>query len=277
VSTYMNEQIRRLVAENFLTPTDTNGNLIPGFEVKLNQLVDSVLHYAEVWDATGRNTLGLVDAVIATYDFLEDPEWFTIDKGMTRLMEALKNALAANTLRSGVQVLGIARNEHDQRVKVSYSPVGSHSPTTDLFDAVLVTAPFGSVRLMDFSGMGFSYGKQQAIRTLQYDQYTKIFVQFPKRWWDDSCLQGGASRTDLPVRTITYLSNNDSLPAENKHVLLASYTRANEAVVWGNTDRHTIKEIVVRDLNSLHGTSITLTVLSPSNFSISHTVSLSRL
>jgi len=270
VVSYMRERVLYLVDKNFNKPSNDTA-----FEAKLNQLIDSVVHFGEIWDlATGHGILSLVDSAIATYDFLGSHPWYTIEHGMSRITDGLEAALSGNVIiKKGVRVIGLTKPDPAaQPVNVIYSLVNSHETfPPESFAAVLVTAPFGSVRMFDLSTLEFSYGKLQAIRTLQYDHSTKIFVQFPSRWWDTlNLMQGGSSRTDLPIRTVVYPSYGLDKPVNSKHVLLASYTWANDAVIWGNIDKHTLKEVVVRDLNTLHGTNFTAQEISDNEI-VAHT------
>jgi len=51
---------------------------------------------------------------------------------------------------------------------------------------------------------------------------------------------------------VVYPSYGLKLPVTDPHILLASYTWGNDAVIWGNTDKLTLKEVTLRDLSTLH-------------------------
>lgn len=225
----------------------------PIFQQKLDALVESVLQYREINStATGHNDDGLVGQSLSTLG--GSPEhWWLINNGMDNLPKTLGvHPLVKDILKKGRRVLGLAKE--GGKVKVSYSEYHSSEVKNEIFDLVLVTAPFGSVRLFDMSGMEFSQEKTQAIRILQYDHSTKILVQFGGRFWEEhNKLQGGASRTDLPIRTVIYPSIGVNLPVQTPSVLLASYTWGNDAIIWGHTDNYTLREVVLRNLEILHG------------------------
>jgi len=218
---------------------------------KVEGLVDSVLHFAEMTEsATGLNNLALVESVIDSRNFASGQKWHTVKDGMHHFPDALASKLDQGKIIREAQVTAIEPADGGS-VKITWE----HKAVTnsEVFDTVLVTAPFGSVRFMNIS-VPFTYGKKQAIRSLNYDHSTKIFAQFPKRWWEleENKVVGGASLTDLPVRTVVYPSYglNDS----GKGVLLCSYTWQNEAIMWANVDERTKKEVVIRNLSLLHGT-----------------------
>ena len=81
-----------------------------------------------------------------------------------------------------------------------------------------------------------SYTKRIAIRALNYDTSTKVALRFQTRWWEDpqvmkkhGPIKGGASNTDMPIRTCVYPSYGWHATGPLPGVLLASYTWAQDA------------------------------------------------
>jgi len=216
---------------------------------KVQGLIDSVLHYTEIaMAATGLNNLALVECVIDGRNFPSEGKWVTIKGGMEKLPKALADRLRPDTLKLGAQVTTLSQQKGSRKVEVGW--VEGREKKSEIFDAVIVTAPFGAVRFLDID-IPFTYGKRQAIRSLNYDHATKIFAQFPERWWEThNHILGGVTDTDIPIRGVVYPSYG--IGDKGKGVLLASYTWANDAIMWANTDEHLRKEAIVRDLEKLH-------------------------
>ncbi|CAG8815009.1 4350_t:CDS:1, partial [Racocetra fulgida] len=86
------------------------------------------------------------------------------------------------------------------------------------------------------------------------------------RFWEKSPLEtgglqttsnvgivGGASSTDLPVRTIVYPSYYQGLPANGSGVLLASYTWGNDAAKFAPYTEEELFEFALKDIVTIHG------------------------
>jgi hypothetical protein len=63
-------------------------------------------------------------------------------------MESFLKSVKPDVIKMGVRVTGLSKIlQGRQRVIVTYSERHLSSPAHETFDAVLVTAPFGSVRM----------------------------------------------------------------------------------------------------------------------------------
>jgi len=131
----------------------------------------------------------------------------------------------------------------------------------------------------------FSYEKFQAIRKLNYDHSTKIFLQYESRFWDPITTQaadlhaktkdtghhattpvkaqsgsglgtkigrGGTTSSDLPIFKTVY----PSYGTRNLCVLLASYTWTNDAVLIANMSTEERIAVVQKNLRLLHGQDV---------------------
>ncbi len=68
---------------------------------------------------------------------------------------------------------------------------------TAVYDHVILTIPFSTLRQVDYSKAEFDELKQLAIRELQYGTVTKLNLLFSRRFWLD-LLADGTIFTDLP-------------------------------------------------------------------------------
>lgn len=102
--------------------------------------------------------------------------------------------------------------------------------------SVFNTTTMGCLGQMDTSGLPLTTDQQTAIRALSYDRSCKIAIKFSSAWWVDlgvTAAMGGASATDLPIRTTVYPSWIDG-DKTNPAVLICSYTWALDATKLGS-------------------------------------------
>lgn len=141
--------------------------------------------------------------------------------------------------------------QSEDGVTVSYQR-GRQSSLTDLqADVVLVTTTTKAALFMDFVP-SLSVPKMEALRTAHYIGLTKVFLTFSRRFWEDEGIQGGKGVTDRPSRFIHYPSHG--FPGNRTvGVLLASYTWSDDTEVFSGSSDAEVKELVLRDLEGLHG------------------------
>ena len=70
------------------------------------------------------------------------------------ILTALAASLKPETIKMGKRVIGLSGKGHGP-VHVKYTERVAHSPKSEKFDSVLVTAPFGSVRLLGIFCVSF--------------------------------------------------------------------------------------------------------------------------
>lgn len=117
-------------------------------------------------------------------------------------------------------------------------------------DYAICTLPFSVMRHID-TEPAFSPGKQKAIRQLHYDAATKVFLQVRRPFWQETDgILGGTTVTDLPVRRVVYPSG--PLDADQRAVLLASYTWGQDALRWSALDPDQRIEHALRDVARIH-------------------------
>jgi monoamine oxidase len=118
-------------------------------------------------------------------------------------------------------------------------------------DYAIVAIPFSVLREIEVLGTPFSRDKQRAIRELNYNASTKILFQTRHRFWQQQDgIVGGTTVTDLGIRRICYPSFSD--PAEERGVLLASYTWGQDALRWGAMSAEDMIEQALEDVAQIH-------------------------
>jgi monoamine oxidase len=116
-------------------------------------------------------------------------------------------------------------------------------------DRVIVAVPFPMLRHIE--GIEhFSYGKQQAIQGLNYDESGKILLQCRRRFWEeDDGIFGGGTQTDLAIRSLWYPEHSQET---GRGVLLVSYTWARDAQRWSHLSREEQIRQAIEELAKIH-------------------------
>ncbi len=166
--------------------------------------------------------------------------------GMDALPRAFYSQLKPN-IRFGAEVMSIEQSPDE--VTVHYrTNAGRYSVKGDY---AVCAVPFSVLRDIEVTGVEFSREKQKAIRELNYNASTKILFQVRHRFWEgEDGIVGGTTVTDLPIRRICYPSFSD--PANERGVLLASYTWGQDALRWGAMDAETMLEQALEDVAAIH-------------------------
>jgi len=165
--------------------------------------------------------------------------------GMDQLPEAFYRHLARR-LRFGAQVQAVTQDADS--VTVHYrTRAGTCSETGDY---VVCTVPLGLLRHLDFQPP-LARAKYRAIRQLNYNASTKIFLQVRHRFWESADgIVGGTTTTDLPIRRMVYPSHSD--PHDPRGVLLASYTWGQDAARWGALSAEERVSLAIKDVAKIH-------------------------
>lgn len=144
--------------------------------------------------------------------------------GMDRLPMAFLPELE-NRIQFGAAMVTL--DYTDDSVTVHYqSQTGLQQVTGDF---AIVAIPYPALRFVDVL-KPFSAGKQMALRQLHYIDGVKVLLQCRRRFWEeDEGLFGGATVTDLPIRSIYYPEHGRET---KKGVLLGSFTFGEDANPW---------------------------------------------
>jgi monoamine oxidase len=168
--------------------------------------------------------------------------------GMDRLPYRLAKTLADN-LVFNARVTAITANanagyaiHYDHRVTHARS-----EPKPAEF--VILAAPFSALTHVRLDGV-VNTTHLRAIRSLHYDNATKIILEFSKRFWEDDGIHCGRSFTDLPIRWVYYPSKEQN--QGKRGVLLASYTWGEDSLRWGSLGKEDRIRFAVRDIETLH-------------------------
>lgn len=120
---------------------------------------------------------------------------------------------------------------------------------------VVITLPINILRGLTFSPP-LPYDYYKAFESISVEASTKIMIQSRTRFWengnDNVRIQGGFTKTNMPISQIHYPSNPGfTIPSTERGVLMC-YTWKNEALLFGSqTQQNAIAE-VVEELAEIH-------------------------
>jgi len=182
-------------------------------------------------------------------------------------MDRLPNAFLPQLKEDILFHQKITRIFQDQKGVTIY---GMHQQTSKHFsitgDLAIVTIPFTALRFVKLDPYeSFSYYKRRAIRELNYMASTKIMIEFKSRFWERVGQYGGRSITDLPIRFSYYPSYG--IGTEGHAVLLASFTWADEALVWDSLSEQERIQYALMNLAEIYGNLVYNEYVSGSSFS----------
>ncbi|MEM7590378.1 MAG: FAD-dependent oxidoreductase [Cyanobacteria bacterium P01_A01_bin.83] len=133
------------------------------------------------------------------------------------------------------------------KVTVTYDTLAGRFQETA--DYLIVTIPFSLMRHIEVTP-SFSPRKRRAIRQLNYDSSSKIFIQCSSRFWeDDDGIHGGGTVTDLPIRNVYYPQHGKET---GRGALLASYTWGRDAEAFASLPRDYLIRQAIENLREIH-------------------------
>lgn len=150
-----------------------------------------------------------------------------------------------SAIRFAAEMVALEQSESD--ITIHYKTVAGHERVTG--DYAVLAVPFPALRFVDVL-TPFSAGKQRAIRQLHYMPWVKILLQYKRRFWeDDDDIFGGDSTTDLPIRNLFYpLQGRET----GRGVILASFTGADDAIMWGALSAEERIARAAQDVDKIH-------------------------
>lgn len=145
------------------------------------------------------------------------PTMFQPVGGMDQISQGFMRAMKDLPIRYNARVTQIAQN--DGQVTVSYENPQSGETGQAAADWCICTLPLPILGQIELQA---SQAMLAAIRAVPYSSYTKIGLEFRRRFWEeDEAIYGGTSVTDQEIQLISY--PNDRFLSDGPAVLLAGY------------------------------------------------------
>jgi monoamine oxidase len=91
----------------------------------------------------------------------------------------------------------------------------------------------------------------QAIEDIFTATSTKIILQTKTRFWENKGIQGGFSKTNLPIGQIHYVKPDPGFDSTNQGIILI-YTWKNEALIFGSLTQDQVKQEAIDQLAEIH-------------------------
>jgi monoamine oxidase len=120
-------------------------------------------------------------------------------------------------------------------------------------DAVILTIPLNIMRQVEFSP-SLPQDVNDAIGGIRYEPSTKIFLGFRERFWEKGkypIVNGGISRTDLPISQIVYPSK-ETCDDKSKRGVLLLYTWNKEALLFSSQPQDEALTEALREVQTVY-------------------------
>ena len=197
-------------------------------------------------------------------------EWWSadmhhIDGGMYKLPEKFtqQNVHGWNqdvhlqeniTFNVTVNEIKYTSREDEKKVVVKGYYSTSGQPFEMEGDEVIVTTPLHIIRQIKFvhtvGTPEFPSEFYKALEDIWYGPSTKIMIQTKTRFWEQANIQGGFSKTNLPIGQLHYPTAVDE-PRSEKGILLV-YTWKAEALQFGSLHPQIAVREAVRQIATIH-------------------------
>ncbi|KAJ6605316.1 hypothetical protein DFH09DRAFT_1242165 [Mycena vulgaris] len=163
-----------------------------------------------VLSQTNQFALSVPELVMQNLDFNTE-KWVTIDRGMSRLPNAMTSIVGSQNITYGARVTG---------------------PLEETFDRIILAIPPATLKMIMDRSL-WPVDKEMAIRSMHFEPLYKMGLRFKTRFWErtepNRPSHGGQSTTDLPIRWVVFPSNG--IGADGPGVLLI-YAWMSDASAW---------------------------------------------
>ena len=203
------------------------------------------------------------------------PHMHRIDGGMSKLPDAfahqLKDKIKLNFTVNEIEYFAPPGNDKHTRVVVRgfQRQKNAHiSKCSVEGHAVIVTTPVHILRQIKFKAVeSHVLGEKstpplppqfyKAIEDIWYGPSTKIMIPCKSRFWEKdptNPIQGGFSKTDLPIGQLHYPSNPgfNSIPGGIKGGILVCYTWKSEALMFGSLKKPIAIAEAIQQIAEIH-------------------------
>ena len=245
-------------------------------QLKNNEMLEEVdketlkvLEYLHPWPLDAIIGYGAISYTlsleVSLVDWLRDElgEWWkdpmhTFEEGMQMLPRAFSkpNTKGWNTdidLAKNITFGVKAREIHYKPGSVEVICHNSSTKKDQMFtgDIVIVTLPLNIVRQMTFSPP-LPPTMYKAIENISYNPSTKIMLQCKTQFWQEDRLDGGFSKTNMPIGQLHYPSNPDfKIPKTDRGILMC-YTWKQEALLFGSQNSQDAIAEAVKEISMIH-------------------------
>ena len=118
-------------------------------------------------------------------------------------------------------------------------------------ERVIITLPINIIRGLKFSPPlpGPYY---QAFENIHIEPSTKIMLQCRRRFWQNEGIQGGFSKTNMPIGQLHYPSNPEFKIPNDERGILISYTWKSEALLFGSQTPEKALSEAIEEVSKIH-------------------------
>ncbi|KAJ7474038.1 hypothetical protein FB451DRAFT_1466533 [Mycena latifolia] len=215
---------------------------VMGYSPSLVDFLETVL------SQTNQFALSVPELVMQNMDFNTE-QWVTIDRGMSRLPDAMASIVGHENITYGARVTGIQPTSNG---RVILRAVGMKGTLEATFDRVILAIPPAALRMIIDRPL-WPVDKEMAIRTIHFQPLYKMGLRFKRRFWEhiapNQPSMGGQNTTDLPIRWVVFPSNG--IGAEGPGVLLV-YAWMSDASAWLPLSHTERRDLALRCIAKLY-------------------------
>lgn len=215
------------------------------------------------WLETNNTGSGLFDrafseSVMDSFDFTgygkQTIQWYCIDGGSSHLTRSMERT-TKQPVQHRKHVRGYIQNPETKEITVRVA--GEHEGDRLPYTTVFNTTSLPCLQRMDLTDLNLHPTQKDAIRSLCYDDSTKVAMKFSYPWWITRCgiTRGGEATTDTPIRKCVYPSYSVNDPHDHSAVLICSYTWSQDATRIGSLiTRHDdeLRDLILDHLARIH-------------------------
>ena len=180
---------------------------------------------------------------------------FRVVGGNQRLPEAIAQHLPNESIKLKHRLIAIRRNRNES-VTLTFETNNGNIDVN--CDHAVLTLPFSTLRLVDYSHAGFDELKQTAITQLGYGTNSKLFLEFDTRYWREQGTwpqpNNGFITTDLDIRVLW----DSTQGQESEKGILVSFTGGSIGASYRpdksyttSTESEKVREYAQRSLQQL--------------------------
>ena len=142
-------------------------------------------------------------------------------------------------------------NYSERTAIVTYHDEATGSDRKCEGNAVIVTLPIQIIRQLKFTPP-LPYNYYAALENINYGPSTKILLQCRERFWEREGINGGFSKTNMPIGQLHYPSNPEfKIPSTDRGILMC-YTWKQEALLFGSQSPKDAIAEAVREIEEIH-------------------------
>ncbi|CAF1285717.1 unnamed protein product [Rotaria sordida] len=196
---------------------------------------------------------GLLQFMRSKVSIIDGTKFYRIREGNDKLIQSMVNECQMMESKQCSIIYSTPINKVQLLASDKIS-VMSKDGVDRIFDEVVVATSAPVTQFIDFQPRTHFIQKYLTLRQTNYICSSKILLTFNTSWWYiDENISEGASRTDLPIRTIFYPSTN--MNQTDGGIIITAYTFAQDSIIWQSLSDVDAIEQALKQIMQIHRNS----------------------